>query len=836
VAAPVACDEAAPSRRAVAAPEQSAGGGGTPARDARQSKPPCQASNTSTQAASIAPDDKAGAHGPVTSPHPRMILDNATLTALRQRAAAHVAEWRKLKSSCDSLIGGTVGYPAQENYPNPPNLGQGYQGSSYLPALLNEALCYQVLKSSNPSAAATYGAKAVDILMKMSAPHGAGSQGENPLTDDGFVIRFYGVGFGLGYDWLYDLLTPAQRTQVYTTANVWLKAFEDPKSKAAFEYQHSQSNYFAGYFHAKATIALGTYGENPEADNEWDDWLDNQFAKRVQPYYARHLAGGGWPEGFSSYAPLGILNMSLPIREVKTATGRDLLHAYSYPVDSADYAMHFTWPSRAYFDDRDTSHSNSSDLPPGTTQVGMFEQILGELVYWNSPRAAVFHQYINEVRAAISDHESADPWLLFLEVDSAAATAPLSSLPLSYFAPGLNAVAARSDWSTKASWMSFRAGPYVNNPGQGEEYFDQGSLALVRGASPLLVNAGGWTVRNPNGTAEENNIYADNYGDSNGTVYGGNRQLYNVFYVRNLSGTKVIDRYGQAAYTIEDDHVRTKVSAYEDGGNYVYILATNLEDMYRKFKAGPGVSAWSRQVVYLRPNRFVVYDRTTTGSAGYDQFLAWHFPANPRKGNAGTGQSRLDVSYDGNYVGAMTAVLPANAAITTAPLYPNSNPVKAWQVQVRPPDTKVSQRWVTVFDLSPSIAKVAAVSTITMTRGEAIGVRLTAADGNSVVVSSNDTAGHVITGVIGYTVPAASSQHVITDLKATTGYSIVVSTNGSTQQTITISPGGSYMSSAQGVLDFNVEADGAVQQVKPGMSTQSTGAPSAGGTPRSRAL
>ena len=39
--------------------------------------------------------------------------------------------------------------------------------------------------------------------------------------------------------------------------------------------------------------------------------------------------------------------------------------------------------------------------------------------------------------------------------------------------------------------MSFRAGPYVNNPGQGEEGFDQGGLALVRGNVPLLVNGTG---------------------------------------------------------------------------------------------------------------------------------------------------------------------------------------------------------------------------------------------------------------------------------------------------------------------------------------------------------
>ncbi|HEX8777932.1 MAG TPA: hypothetical protein VF738_07405, partial [Rhodanobacter sp.] len=155
------------------------------------------------------------------APHPRLILDATTLAALRQRATSSNPQWTALKAKCDSYIGGTVEYPSGNAYPNLPNIGQGYQGSDYVPALLAEGMCYQVLKTSNASAAAGYGAKAVDILMKMSAP---GSQGQPPCTDSGYGIRFYGVGMGLGYDWVYDLLTAAQRTQVYTTANAWITA------------------------------------------------------------------------------------------------------------------------------------------------------------------------------------------------------------------------------------------------------------------------------------------------------------------------------------------------------------------------------------------------------------------------------------------------------------------------------------------------------------------------------------------------------------------------------------------------------------------------------------
>lgn len=752
--------------------------------------------------------------------HPRLILDPATLATLRQRASANTAAWQLLKGTCDSYIGGSVGYPTDNTYPDLPNLGAGYQGSSYLPALLAEGMCYQVLKSSNPTAAATYGAKAVDILMKMSAPFttASGNQGQDPCTDDGYGIRFFGVGYGLGYDWVYPLLTATQRTQVYTTANAWITAWEAPNGCADFEYAHPQSNYFAGYFHAKAVIELATYDENPSAPAQWTDWLTNQFGARVQPYYEKHLLGGGWPEGYGNYAPLGILNMSLPMREVKTATGQDLVHAaapYTFPLDSADYAMHFTWPSLTYFDDRDTSHSSGDTVnPPGTVQVGMFDQILGDLIYWKSSKVGVFNQYLNAVTKATNGFSPTDAWLHFLDTDASTPTAALSTLPLSYFAPGMNSVSARSDWTTAASWMSFRAGPYVNNTAQGEEYFDQGSLALVHGGKPMLVNAGGWMVHEPNGTSDENKVYSDNYGTFNGTLYLGNRQLYNVFYVRNMSGSKVLDRYGQAAYTTEDNQVRTEVSAYEDDTNYVYILSTHLEDMYRAFSAGPGVSAWSREIVYLRPNRFVVYDRTTEGSSSYDQFLAWHFPANPAAVNAPTGQSRLDVTYGGQYMGAMITVLPANATTTTVPMYPSSNPTKVWQVQVRSPTTAVSQNWVTVFDLSPSASSIATTRPVTVNQGGIVGVQLLASDGNSVVVSSTGAAGTALTGTIGYGVSPVAAYHVVTDLTPNTGYTATATVSGSLQN-ISVSVGGTLMSSAKGVLSFYVTAAGVVQPSPP---------------------
>ncbi len=780
------------------------------------------------------------AHAQSTVPHPRLMLDAATLTTLRSRAAANTPQWQRLKQYCDSFIGGTVNAPLPDtsanDYPDPPNIGQGYEGQGYWAPLWSEALCYQATRVSDPTSAAKYGAKAADIATKISLP--TTMNGEDPCKDDGFVMKFFGVGMGILYDWVYDVLTPSQRTQIYTTANAWQTTWEDVNGCAGFEYANPVGNYFAGFFHAKTVMALATAGDNPSAPAQWTDWQTIQYQTKsganpphlgVQPYYFAHMTGGGWPEGFGSYGPLATFNMSLPAWEVKTATGTDLVNAaapFTFPVDAGDYLMHFTWPTRTYIDDRDTNHSNGdiNAPPPSSTDVGMFMQALALQRYFNAPHANALQEYTNEVLAARGD--DADAWEEFLFYDPAGATAPIATLPLSYFATGANSVAARSDWSTGAVWMSFRGGTYIDNPGAGEQGFDEGSLALVRGGTPLLVNGTGWIVHEPGGNDDETRVYNDQYGNFFADdIYYGNNVLYNIFYVRNMNGATLVDGYGQAARSVEGDNARTKIAAYEDGSSYVLSLATHLEDMYVNDGSGHAqVAAWSREALYLRPNRFLVYDRTTAGNAtggitADDQFLAFHVPANPVSASAPTGEKRFDVTYNATYAGAMTTILPANNTATVIGMYPAngsgghaqtaSSPTKVWQVQVRAADSAASQKWLTAFDLDSSAAAVASGSAINVTSGSAVGALFATGSSNQAVLFNSGAAGTTIAGSISYAVPKAQTSHLVTELPANAGYTATVAVNGNNHN-VTIAPGGALMTSPHGVLAFSVSPSGAI--------------------------
>ncbi len=757
-----------------------------------------------------------------TSAHPRIILDAPTLATLRSRAQARTAEWTALKAVCDSYIGGgTVLFPGDNGYPNRPSVGEGYQGSGYVDALMPLGLCYQTTLLSDPTTAAQYGAKGVAILMAMSDPNHTIVDGR-PVwdRDSGYGIRNYGFAMGVGYDWFHDLLAPAQQAQLQTSLSNWINGFEND----TFEYDHPQGNYFAGYYVSKCMAALAVQGDSPLGDTWWNDWYNHQHLQRVQPYYAANLAGGGWTEGFTQYGILATRNQALPALAVRTAKGIDIIHGpqpYPYPLETARWLMAFTWPTRNMFDDRgELYNTDDTAIWPGTARLESYRFFAGFLAMWGDPAAPMLHRYARDVKTALDALHAGDSeeWVDFLFWDSTAPETPdYSSLPLSYLAPGEGGVAARSDWSTGATFLSFMSGPYINAPAAGHESFDKGSLAIERDKNPLVVNPAAWLTHEPNGSAGWTATYDDRFGNWDVDHTLGNRILYNTFQVRHLDPQGgILDNYGEWALQ-RSDGVRTQIGRYEDGGSYVLAVGQFLEDMYRPFHticAGRSpITSWSRQIVYLRPSQFVVYDRTGICDASLDQYLAFHFPSNPVEVTApAPGLHRFDVNT-GQFAGSMTTILPANAATITTDKFSNDTTTwnKMWRTEIRATDAPTAtRRWMTVFDLAPTSAQVASATGVNVLGGAIVGALLAAPAGNSVVISGTAPVGTAIADPFSYAVPAVATHHVITDLAPSTEYTVSVTVSGG-NHVVTVTPGGSKSASANGVLSFTVTAGGQVQ-------------------------
>src|SRR5256885_11641404 len=153
----------------------------------------------------------------------------------------------------------------------------------------------------------------------MSAPAGD-PHAVPPLRDSGYALRLFALGMPLGFAWLYDAMSAADRTRVYTAIDAWVDAYES----GGFGRDHPQGNYFAGYYATKAVAALATEGDDPRAAAQWTDFLNRVHGQAVQPDYAANPVGGGWPGG-PNYGPPATFHMGLPLLAAQTPQGVELL-------------------------------------------------------------------------------------------------------------------------------------------------------------------------------------------------------------------------------------------------------------------------------------------------------------------------------------------------------------------------------------------------------------------------------------------------------------------------------------------------------------------------------
>lgn len=736
-----------------------------------------------------APPVESGA-APATpvKPHPRIFLTKAKLDELRARAAAGSPTWAVLDAKCKARMEGPVEWPDGKDYPDP-GIGEGYQGSDYWDAVLDLALCVQTLRGKDDARAKLVAARAADVLEKMSAPPSEAPHAVEPLRDDGFGIRFFVTTMAIGYDWLEPDLSPALKERLRASMARWIETFD----AKGFGRDHPQGNYFAGYYAAKAFAALATQDDEPKAPIWWNDWLSRLHRKMVQPYYAKNMVGGGWPEGWN-YGALATLNMTWPGWAARTGKGLDVFHdpshPYTFPFDQALQLVHFAWPDRIHVDDRGTNYDGEFDdvssAPIWTLTV--LPELLRE---YQDSFAPVIQHYAHEIR----DRKKKKPpaWMDFLYWDPSAPEGDYSKLARSYVAWGMQTAAMRSGWDEQAVWASFTSGTYVGSPDSGEMYFDQGSLAIVHGNRPLLVNAATALKRLAPGENEphgEDPIYEDLFGNHDKDPKKGNRTIFNIFYAKGVNSP---ERYGQVAAV--PGRASTAIKRFEDAGPWVLARGEKLEDMsHHGKKDGVRIQKWSRQVLYVRPSIFVVDDATEVDDAEVDQWMSFHlaYPLATRPADPGT----FDVGSADKFAGTMAVVFPKGATSKTVDVFDRHKVVR---VEVRPsPNAKdKTQRWLTVFDAEAPGAGATKVHAL----DGAVGALIEIASGPIVVAAAEH-------GAARYKAPVGAT-HYVTSLDPKQGVNVTATKDGTTV-TVALEAGAQNRASDGGVFAFRIEDDGRI--------------------------
>jgi hypothetical protein len=302
-------------------------------------------------------------------------------------------------------------------------------------------------------------------------------------------MRGSGESVMLTYDWLYAMITPAQRTAIINNWNTW-QTYLDTQNSWGNTGMPS-SNYFAGAFRTDFSAGVATQGDNSSATAFLNYGLNSRWAALVNfnsPTGTGPLGAKGYAlhsqEG-SQYGRYSLAYYAIPLTS-SALLGRDMWQETTAFKAGVLQTIYNTMPtqtvSRGLYDgwtwSDDENWVSGAGLYGGG---GMQSRYYGDFMMAASqefPTTAIgqlARQWINTVKPTIGP--------MWLAVDSGGATQPFSTLPLDYYASGPQYVYWRNSWNADASSLLLQMGETL---GIGHTHFDVGAFQWFRSGSYLI--------------------------------------------------------------------------------------------------------------------------------------------------------------------------------------------------------------------------------------------------------------------------------------------------------------------------------------------------------------
>ncbi len=441
---------------------------------------------------------------------------------------------------------------------------------------------------------------------------------------------------GIAYDLCYDAWPEADRQKFHEYLNRTVDA------NVASE-PHVFHNGWYGYKHWGIGLACySSYYENERAPAILRA-LEEDYRLRAAPALQLAGDGGGWAEGY--YIHYWLYEWLVFCEVARHCEGMDYYAlAPGFYRNRAVAAMFETYPGIGEYGSRRSvpmgdgggrtfGGDRDKDLSARRILVNFFR---------DDPAHQAVHAF-NETtpRSSVGTYAYKD----FLWRDPTVPRGDLKAFRLSQVSPGPGFVYARSSWDEDATYFFFKCG----NRFTAHQHLDVNHFLIYKGAE--LAGDGGHY--DEFGTRHDVNYHLRSIAHNTILVLdpeehwpGGIRagavtsndggQSY-LWPHHNGATADVADwRRQEALYRIAD------LEAFEDRGDYLYV-AGDATRAYAKAK----LELFTRQIVFLRPNTFVVFDRVKSTRPEYKKtwlLQAMHVPI--RSGNhliITNGPARLDV-------------------------------------------------------------------------------------------------------------------------------------------------------------------------------------------------
>ena len=798
--------------------------------------------------------------GPVIATHPRLLFDTTGKARLLAKKNANDPSWQVLKARADTLATYAINpYKSADSGDAPDGtIYYTYQGEGWLSATLPLAFAYQMTGTT------TYSSKLIELGQEMiraqSDPDNNPPIGVPPLQRDNYYpARNLASTLAFIYDYCYDQLTPALKTQMVALMNQYFDDVRVNGYQAQVYSNAADGNFFGGHLYGVALMGYASFGDNPRAQEmiEWARirfdgtpggtlsaseiplaWRTQVFDGGQSPPVALDfngpaITGNPFKGGFDfqgwSYGSEEFGRMIDYMLTVKSATGEDV------------FAPHATWFAQILRGEEHALFPNRFMIDPNGDWGGFQGAVVSRglptrlaFVLAGSPDGPAAQHFATAEIAASTIPDvtvfSAEEWADFFFSDS---TRPSTALVLppyyTGFAPnypqgasspgGTNGAVPyfimRSDWSANATWASIKMG---NQVWDDHQHWGAGHLVVARGSDYLLVSAGDWKTTT----------------DSNGNpIHGGAGILGDSlqFDESSLANTLYFDDFGDFQNTDETASGGQsyqgvdQVVADELNQDFSYVRS-DLSTAYNR-AADPADTAnraleyFHRNFVYLRAaNVFVVYDQVKAKSSSnalgqYKKHIRWHLPDMPvitgKTARLDHGQSRL----------FLDTVLPANASLAVVDELNNPDPCDGsvpacvpfgqanagtYRIEVRDPANPLYVPFLAVLQAGSNTSTSPTNTAVASLDGKMIGVEIAQAGGVRNLVLFNNQPGQVpmpITSTSYNVTASTSTSRTLLGVVPNAHYTVVLSAG---VEQVNQNSAGAWVASPSGVLHFSTDA------------------------------
>lgn len=656
-----------------------------------------------------------------------------------------------------------------------------------------------------------WGKRAQTLLMSIMNEAVKGPAKNQKFRDPAFAIddrsRWNGTGFALTVDWIYGRLSAQEKETIRTVFLRWsdeiMKAttttanhpepvgvINDPKLLADKEnVRWSANNYYAAHIRNLGLMAM-SFDPADDPEEKLRGYLANCAGAWLYVSDALmrgDMAGGLGAEGFQ-YSPQSLGYVTELLAALYTAGRADpkLLGeqvTFSNPFWNAvgPAYIHSLSPSTSGTGQNEIYHLASyGDLGDSEADgmIGVFgalgvrDYLAKDQKRLNMDRwieAYVPLGGIGELpfRARATD-SYIDAILHFLLFEpKAQITDPRPELPLTHFAPGLGRILARTDWSTNATWFTYKLSWATIDHQQADANMFE------------LWRKGEWLTRGRAG-------YGFEIGMSD---YKNSLSLQNDVPAHNDGYRGLAYQRGSQWPFVASGDPKLLAQSSTPGAKYTYALGETTNLYNSTGEGSTDIVHASRSIVWLAPDRVITYDRATSKKTNRFKRYWVNLPA---QGTV-AGNLVTTTTPKGQKL-FVRSLMPEGGAISVeavealADQRETDDPIK-FRVKVEAPGGPTNARFLHLIQGADGGG---AADNATLIHGSG-GTPFDGVAASNVVVMFPVDIGNVTT--MSYTAPAGVTAHVITGLTPNTGYSANVAGNN-----VTVSAGGGQMTDAGGVL------------------------------------